>query len=123
MRAAFIGLGNMGLGMAHNLVKAGIETVVFDVRPDAVDSVVSAGGTAAASNADAAKGADLVCIAVFNEQQVRDVVTGTESDAGVLATSAPGTVVALHSTISPSLVQQLAAEAARRDVVVIDVAM
>ena len=52
MRAAFIGLGNMGLGMAHNLLKAGISTTVFDVRPEPVESVTSAGGTAAGSCAD-----------------------------------------------------------------------
>ena len=48
MRVAFIGLGNMGLGMAHNLLKAGIATTVFDVRDEAVKSVVSAGATKAA---------------------------------------------------------------------------
>jgi 3-hydroxyisobutyrate dehydrogenase-like beta-hydroxyacid dehydrogenase len=40
MRAAFIGLGNMGLGMAHNLLKAGIATTVFDVRAEPVQSAV-----------------------------------------------------------------------------------
>jgi UDP-N-acetyl-D-mannosaminuronate dehydrogenase len=43
MRVAFIGLGNMGLGMAHNLLKAGMATTVFDVRAEPVQSVVSAG--------------------------------------------------------------------------------
>jgi 3-hydroxyisobutyrate dehydrogenase len=123
MRAAFIGLGNMGLGMAHNLVKAGIDTSVFDLRQEAVDSIVAAGGTAAASCAAVAEGADLVCVAVFSEQQVRDVVIGTATDAGVLSTAVRGAIVALHSTIAPSLVEELARLAAERDVVVIDVAM
>jgi 3-hydroxyisobutyrate dehydrogenase len=123
MHVAFIGLGNMGLGMADNLVKAGIKTTVFDVRDEAVQSVVSAGAQGATSCAEAAAGADLVCVAVFDEQQVRDVVTGNANDAGILSTARPGTVVALHSTISPALVQELADAAAIRDVVVIDVAM
>jgi len=59
MRVAFIGLGNMGLGMARNLLKAGIETTVFDVRGEPVQSAVSAGATAAASCADAAAQADV----------------------------------------------------------------
>ena len=54
MRVAFIGLGNMGLGMAHNLLKAGMATTVFDVRAEPVQSVVSAGAKAAGSCADAA---------------------------------------------------------------------
>jgi 3-hydroxyisobutyrate dehydrogenase-like beta-hydroxyacid dehydrogenase len=123
MRAAFIGLGNMGLGMAHNLVKAGIPTTVFDVRKEAVQSVVAAGARDATSCAQAAEGADLTCVAVFNEQQVRDVVSGTEADRGVLSEAPEGAVVALHSTISPALVNELAVAAAAQGVIVIDVAM
>jgi 3-hydroxyisobutyrate dehydrogenase len=123
MQAAFIGLGNMGLGMAHNLVKAGIATTVFDVRAEAVQSAVSAGATAAGSCSAAAAHADVVCVATFSEQQVRDVVAGTPADPGVLAGAAPGTVVAVHSTISPALVKELAAAASQRGMALIDVAM
>jgi 3-hydroxyisobutyrate dehydrogenase-like beta-hydroxyacid dehydrogenase len=123
MRAAFIGLGNMGLGMAHNLLKAGVSTTVFDVRPEPVESVTSAGGTAAGSCADAAAHAEVVCVATFSEQQVRDVLAGTGSDPGVLASAAPGTVVAIHSTISPALVKELGAAASERGIALIDVAM
>jgi len=123
MQTAFIGLGNMGLGMAHNLVKAGIATTVFDVRDEAVKSVVSAGATAASSCADAVERAEVVCVAVFSEQQVRDVVIGTDADPGVLAGAAPGTIIAVHSTVSPALVKELAAAAGERRVFLIDVAM
>src|SRR5262245_57946920 len=83
MRVAFIGLGNMGLGMARNLLRAGIATTVFDIRGEPVASAVSAGATAAASCADAAARADVVCVATFSEQQVRDVLTGSGTDPGV----------------------------------------
>jgi 3-hydroxyisobutyrate dehydrogenase-like beta-hydroxyacid dehydrogenase len=123
MRAAFIGLGNMGLGMARNLLKAGIATTVFDVRSEPVRSAVSAGATVAASCADAAAHADIVCVAVFSEQQVRDVLAGAGDDPGVLAGAGPGTVVAVHSTISPAAIAELAAAAGERGIAVIDVAM
>jgi len=123
MRAAFIGLGNMGLGMARNLLKAGIATTVFDVRGEPVRSAVSAGATAAASCADAAAQADVVCVAVFSEQQVRDVLVGAGADPGVLAGAAPGAVVAVHSTISPAAIRELASVAGERGVALIDVAM
>jgi len=123
MQAAFIGLGNMGLGMAHNLLKAGIATTVFDVRAEPVQSAVSAGAAAAGSCADAAAHADVVCVATFSEQQVRDVLAGTGTDPGVLAAAAPGTVVAVHSTISPALVNELAIAATECGVALIDVAM
>jgi 3-hydroxyisobutyrate dehydrogenase-like beta-hydroxyacid dehydrogenase len=123
MQAAFIGLGNMGLGMAHNLLKAGIATTVFDLRAEPVQSAVSAGAAAAASCAEAAAHADVVCVATFSEQQVRDVLAGTDADPGVLAGAAPGTVVAVHSTISPALVKELAATATELGIALIDVAM
>jgi 3-hydroxyisobutyrate dehydrogenase len=123
MQAAFIGLGNMGRGMARNLLKAGIATTVFDVRDEPVRTAVSAGAVAAGSCAEAAAHADVVCVATFSEQQVRDVLAGTDADPGVLAGAAPGTVVAVHSTISPALVKELAAAAAERGVALIDVAM
>jgi 3-hydroxyisobutyrate dehydrogenase len=123
MRVAFIGLGNMGLGMARNLLTAGIATTVFDVRSEPVRSAVAAGATAAASCADAAAHADVVCVAVFSEQQVRDVLTGARDDPGVLAGAAPGTVVAVHSTISPAAIGELAAAAGERGIALIDVAM
>src|SRR5260221_7117983 len=105
MQAGFIGLGNMGLGMAHNLLKAGITTTVFDVRAEPVQSVVSAGAVAVGSCAEAAVGAEVVCVAVFSEQQVRDVLAGTGARPGVLAGAAPGAGVAVPSTISPALVK------------------
>jgi 3-hydroxyisobutyrate dehydrogenase len=123
MHAGFIGLGNMGLGMAHNLLKAGIATTVFDVRAEPVQSAVSAGAVAAGNCAEAAAGADAVFVAVFSEQQVRDVLCGTGADPGVLAGAAPGAVVAVHSTISPALIRELAAAASERAIALIDVAM
>jgi 3-hydroxyisobutyrate dehydrogenase-like beta-hydroxyacid dehydrogenase len=123
MQAAFIGLGNMGLGMARNLLRAGIATTVFDVRPEPVQVAVAAGATVAGSCAEAAAHADVVCVATFSEQQVRDVLAGTDDDPGVLAGAAPGTVVAVHSTISPALVKELAAAATERSIALIDVAM
>jgi len=51
------------------------------------------------------------------------VLTGAGDDPGVLATAAPGTVVAVHSTISPAAIRELAAAAGERGIALIDVAM
>lgn len=123
MRVGFIGLGNMGLGMARNVVKAGFQTTVRDLRQEAVDALVRGGAIAAPSSADAARDAELVCIAVFNDAQVRDALLGTTEEPGVLSTAAKGTVIAVHSTVSPGSVQALAAEASKSGVVILDVAM
>jgi 3-hydroxyisobutyrate dehydrogenase-like beta-hydroxyacid dehydrogenase len=123
MRAAFIGLGNMGLGMAQNLVRAGIHTTVFDIRSEAVAAATVGGASAAVSCAAAAVDVDTVCVAVFNDERVRDVLTGTSIDPGVLATAPKGAVVILHSTISPTLAKELATQANEAGIELIDAAM
>lgn len=60
MKIAFIGLGNMGGGMAANLAKAGHDVRAFDLSPDALDKAVAAGCSRAPSAADAVRGAKAV---------------------------------------------------------------
>lgn len=123
LRVGFIGLGNMGAGMAQNVRSAGLPIVVYDNRPEAVADLVTAGATAAASAAEAGRGVDVLCVAVFDEAQVRAAVLGSDDDPGALSTASPGTVITVHSTVSAAFVRELAAVAQARDVHVIDVAM
>ncbi len=60
MKIAFIGLGNMGSGMAANLVKAGHEVHAFDLSEAAVAQAVEAGAVAAGSLVDACSVAEAV---------------------------------------------------------------
>ena len=69
----FIGLGNMGAPMAANLVKAGHKVRGFDINPAALAALTEAGGEAAASAADAARGADCVITMLPAGQHVREV--------------------------------------------------
>ncbi|MDQ2763503.1 MAG: NAD(P)-binding domain-containing protein, partial [Pseudomonadota bacterium] len=57
---AFIGLGNMGAGMAGNLAKAGGPVLAFDIAPEAMRRAVGAGCTGCNSAAEAARDADVV---------------------------------------------------------------
>ena len=57
---AFIGLGNMGIGMATNLAKAGHDVRALDLSPDAVARAVSAGCKGAKNTQDAVVTADIV---------------------------------------------------------------
>ncbi len=123
VRVGFIGLGNMGEGMATNLVRKGFEVTVRDVRREPVERLVAEGAVAADTNHEVAQRSDLVCIAVFDEQQVRDTCGPDGDDAGVLAGLAPGSTVAVHATISPTFVRDLATAAAERGITVLDVAM
>ncbi len=125
MKIGFVGLGAMGRGMARNLVRAGFPTAVFDVRPDVVRELESDGARSAADAAEVSAGAELVCIAVFDDSQVRQVLAGDGdgSGSGVLSVASPGTIVALHTTTSPAFVVEMAELAAQRHVAVLDVAM
>ncbi|MBI5939891.1 MAG: 3-hydroxyisobutyrate dehydrogenase [Caulobacterales bacterium] len=72
-RIAFIGLGNMGAGMAANQVKAGHEVMAFDLSQAAVDKAVAAGCRAAATVAEAVEGADAVITMLPAGPHVRSV--------------------------------------------------
>ena len=72
-RIAFIGLGNMGGGMAARQVVGGREVAAFDLSEAAIAKVVSAGATGAKSVADAVKGADAVITMLPAGPHVRKV--------------------------------------------------
>ncbi|MEX2254836.1 MAG: NAD(P)-dependent oxidoreductase [Acidimicrobiia bacterium] len=108
VQVGFVGLGNMGAPMARNLVAAGHDVAGYDVVAVRIDELVEAGGRAAASPADAARGADVVSIVVLDDAQLDGVTAGPD---GVLAGTAAGTVVAVHSTVHPDTVVAVAAAA------------
>jgi 3-hydroxyisobutyrate dehydrogenase-like beta-hydroxyacid dehydrogenase len=112
-KLGYIGLGNMGAPMAKRLVEWPGGVTVFDVRAEAMTPLAEAGATPADSVADVAT-ADIISVTVLNDAQVRDVV-------GELAANAkPGTVIAIHSTISPDTAVDLAEQLAPQGIHVID---
>ena len=108
MRAAYIGLGNMGAPMVERLVAQGIETTVYDLAPAAMGACVAKGAKAAGSPAAAAAGCDAIGVCVPEDDHVRAVLRGP---SGVLAGATPGAVIAVHSTILPSTAEELARQA------------
>ncbi|WP_067686462.1 NAD(P)-dependent oxidoreductase [Nocardia jejuensis] len=116
-RLGFIGLGNMGAPMARRLLEWPGGLTVCDVRPDAVLPFVEAGARSAPSPADLARHASIICVTVIDDAQVNEVVLGPE---GILATAAPGTIIAVHSTISDRTAETLAALCAEHEVEFLD---
>lgn len=111
-----IGLGTIGGGMAGNLHAAGLPLVVCDVRTE-VTARHAAYATVAASPAELARIADVVVVAVVNDEQVHDVLSGP---AGALVAGGPGTTVVVVSTITPACVAAIGAEAATLGVPIVD---
>ena len=120
LRAGYIGLGNIGKPMARCWIAGGFETTVYDVVEAPVAELAELGAKAAPSPRGVGEAADVIGICVRNDDDVRDVLLGTE---GVLAGAAEGTLVLIHSTIQPSTVVEMAEAAKARGVDVIDAAI
>src|SRR5258708_7770692 len=113
----------MGEGMALNLVRAGMQLAVRDVRPEPVARLTAAGAASASGNYALGQACEIVCIAVFDEQQVRRSCLATDEDPGLLAGLSAGGIVCIHSTIPTSLSRELAEIAAPRGIQILDVPM
>jgi 3-hydroxyisobutyrate dehydrogenase-like beta-hydroxyacid dehydrogenase len=107
----------MGKPMAINVLKTGFDTIVYDLREEPVRELTDLGARAAQSPKEAAEAANMVAIAVVDDAQVVDVLTGKR---GVLEGAQLGTIIAVHSTIFPQTVQRMAAIGKARGVHIID---
>jgi 3-hydroxyisobutyrate dehydrogenase-like beta-hydroxyacid dehydrogenase len=106
MKVGFIGLGNMGSGMARNLIKAGHHLTVYNRTRSRADELRSAGAAVAETPGQAADGAEAVITMLSDDHAVEEVVF----DPGqVLATLPRGSVHVSSSTISVALSRNLAA--------------
>ena len=113
VKLGYIGLGKMGAPMAMRLVDWPGGLTVFDIRAEAMAPLVEAGARAAESVGDLAA-ADIISITVLNDEQVRDVVTR------LAQTAPPGTVMAIHSTISDTTAVELAKELEPKGIHIVD---
>ncbi|MBP1183699.1 L-threonate dehydrogenase [Methylobacterium sp. PvR107] len=104
-RAAVIGLGSMGSGMAGSLLRAGFSVAASDVNPEAVARFAAAGGRAAASPAEAARDADVVVSVVVNAAQTEAVLFG---EKGAAAAMPEGAVFVSSATMDPAIARALA---------------
>ncbi|GAT12103.1 NAD(P)-dependent oxidoreductase [Mycolicibacterium novocastrense] len=113
VKLGYIGLGNQGAPMAKRLVDWPGGLIVFDVRTEAMTPLVELGANVADTIADVAK-ADIISVTVLNDEQVRDVVGQLGEHA------APGTVIAIHSTIEPDTAAELADQLRDKDIHIVD---
>jgi 2-hydroxy-3-oxopropionate reductase len=114
---AFIGLGIMGSPMACHLARAGHAVIGYNRSPGRTAALVEAGGVAAESIEEAVKNADVVAVMVPDSPDVQDVLL---SEGGVFAHAQPATLVIDFSSIRPDITAQLAEEATRRGLRLID---
>lgn len=112
----FVGLGIMGKPMALNLLKAGYQVTVNDINTDSVEALVQAGAQAG-TPADMGTQCEVIITMLPAAQHVKQVVLG---DNGILKTATEGTVIIDMSSISPVASVEIAQEAAKQGVEMLD---
>ena len=110
MKAGFIGLGNMGQGMADNLLRNGADLVVYTRTRAKVDAMVAKGATAAASPAEVAKRCDIVMACLDSVETTRDIFMGPD---GLSENARPGTLLVDHGTVDLATSRDCSAAAER----------
>lgn len=112
----FVGLGEMGFGMARNLLNKGHDVLAFDTRDAPLQAFVELGGRRAASLAEIGSSCARVMVMVVNSEQVEAVLS---PQSGLFQTMHQGTVL-VHATIALSDLRRIAEFGAAHGITVID---
>jgi 3-hydroxyisobutyrate dehydrogenase len=116
-RIGFIGLGNMGLPMAVNLIKAGHQVEGVDINPASIEKLKAAGGTNAEFVKVAASRADVVITMLPAGKHAREVYLGA---GGIIENANPGTLLIDCSTIDVDTARAVAAAAEKKELLMLD---
>jgi len=117
MKVGFIGLGNMGNPMATNLIKAGHELTVHDLRRQAATNLLEMGAQWADTPKDAVPGNEVVFTSLPVPRDVEAVVLG---ENGILEGADPSSVYLDLSTNSPTVIRRIHSICAQKGVTVLD---
>jgi 3-hydroxyisobutyrate dehydrogenase len=117
MKVGFIGLGRMGAPMSSNILAAGHDLLVHDVRPDSAAGLLAAGASWAGSPRQAGADRDVVITMLPGPSQVEEVLHGP---SGLLAGLAAGAIWIDMSTSVPAVADKVRALAGSRGVAVLD---
>jgi L-threonate 2-dehydrogenase len=112
-----VGLGNMGMGMAANLVAAGFSVVGFDLSEARLHQFIRLGGRASADIRGVGASSDIVFVMVVNARQATDVICGK---GGLLEVMKPDAVVIVTATIGRPAVREIDAQAKAHGVFLLD---
>lgn len=105
MKVAFIGLGNMGSGIAGCILKAGFDLTVWNRTASKMQPLIDQGAKGAKTAKEAVVGADAVVTSLMDDQSILDAV---RAENGILAGMKPGTIHVCVTTISPRCADELA---------------
>ena len=117
MRLGFIGTGNMGNPMAANLIRAGHQLTVHDLRREAATNLLEMGAEWADSPRDAVRGNEVVFTSLPVPRDVEVVLLG---EGGILEGAGEGSIYVDLSTNSPTVIRRLHEVCAAKGISVLD---
>jgi 3-hydroxyisobutyrate dehydrogenase-like beta-hydroxyacid dehydrogenase len=116
-KIGIVGLGNMGIGMAKNLIDAGFPVGGFDLSEERRKMLSDLGGKSSVSIGEVGKNSDCVFVMVMNGAQVQSVVLGED---GLLDTMKSGSCIVVSATIKASEIRVLVEPAEKKGIDLID---
>lgn len=116
-RVTYVGVGKMGAPMARLLAASGFELTVYARRAEMRTEFAALGARTSTDLAEAVQGARTVCVCLFDENQLRDVLLG---EHGLIARCEPGAALVCHTTTGLETLGRLAAAAEDRGIAFVD---
>ena len=117
MKVGFIGVGNIGAPIAGQLLAAGHQLLVYDIRREAADGLIAAGARWAETPAVMAAECDVVATCLPGPAEMERICLGED---GLVARLKPGALYIDHTTNAPALVRRVHALLAENGVAMVD---
>ena len=112
-----VGIGNMGIGIATNLVKADFNVHVYDIRPERLEEMKKKGAVIASSLGELAQACPVVFSVLLDFEQNLSVLEGPE---GLLENMKAGSCIFVCSTLAPDQAKELAKLAEKKGIRLLD---
>jgi 3-hydroxyisobutyrate dehydrogenase-like beta-hydroxyacid dehydrogenase len=113
----FVGLGRMGKPIVAQILAAGFDLMVFDIRDEPMGELARLGAKMARSLQELSEHSAVIGVAVIDDSQVEEVLL---SDAGLLQSGRRDSIIMIHSTIMPATARKLAQAGRTKGVTVVD---
>ncbi|MCM3763237.1 NAD(P)-dependent oxidoreductase [Alkalihalobacillus oceani] len=116
-RVGLVGLGQMGMRMAFNLIKAGYEVVGYDIDKNAIKTLADHGGKPANSLKEVAEFSDVVILMVLTYPQVKSCIIEPDTLGDYMK---PGSTLIITSTIAPQEIREVSEVVSSKGINVLD---
>lgn len=118
MKIGVVGLGNMGMGIAANLLRRGYEVYGYDINPARGELLKEQGGCNTESCAALGREVTTAVLMVFSPENLRDVLFGKN---GLAETLAPGSCVLVTASVGPDIIEEVEPKLAEREIGILDI--